>query len=188
MDLGLFLLRVVVGALLAGHGAQKLMGWFDGSGLRATGQHFESIGYRPGRPYAALAGLAEVIGGALLFLGLFTPVAAAILIGQMLNAAVSVHAKNGLWVTKGGYEYPLVLGVVGVMFGFTSAGAWSADYALGLGFDFWLWGFFALAAGLIVGGIVLGARQTEPETEIDLRTPAAATETDETSSEPAGRR
>ena len=66
MDLGRLLLRGVVGPLFVGHGTQKLFGWFDGHGLAATGQFFESVGLRPGRRHALAAGAAEAGGGALL--------------------------------------------------------------------------------------------------------------------------
>src|SRR3954471_7383566 len=109
MSLGLLVLRVVIGLLFVGHGTQKLFGWFGGHGLEGTGGFMASLGYRPGRQHALLAGLSEAGGGALFALGLFTPLAVAILIGVMVNAIGSAHWDNGLWVTNGGYEYPLVL-------------------------------------------------------------------------------
>src|SRR5437588_7005794 len=105
MKLGLTALRWVIGGLFAGHGAQKLFGWFGGHGLEGTGKFFESIGLRPGRRHATAAGAAEAGGGVLLALGLFTPAAAATLIGVMSQAIRIVHLKNGPWVTEGGYEY-----------------------------------------------------------------------------------
>src|SRR5258705_11062259 len=63
MDFGLLILRVAVGALLVGHGAQKLFGWFGGYGLAGTGGFFHSLGFRPGKPMAAVAGLSEAGGG-----------------------------------------------------------------------------------------------------------------------------
>ncbi|HVB26524.1 MAG TPA: DoxX family protein, partial [Mycobacteriales bacterium] len=81
MDLGLLILRVVVGGLLFGHGTQKLFGWFGGAGLDATGQFFETAGFSPGRWSALAAGSCEALGGALLVLGLFTPLGAALVVG-----------------------------------------------------------------------------------------------------------
>jgi putative oxidoreductase len=109
MKLGRMLLRVVVGGLFVGHGTQKLFGWFGGGGLDATAQMFESIGLRPGKANAIAAGAAEAGGGALLAAGLATPLAASALTATMLTAIDTVHLKNGPWVTKGGYEYNLVL-------------------------------------------------------------------------------
>ncbi|MGW3315954.1 DoxX family membrane protein, partial [Streptomyces fungicidicus] len=76
-DLGLLLLRLGTGGVLAAHGAQKLFGWFGGGGIEGTGQFMESIGYTPGRTSATAAGLAEAGGGLLLALGLATPAAGA---------------------------------------------------------------------------------------------------------------
>ena len=59
MSIGLFILRVVVGALFVGHGTQKLFGWFGGGGPEGTGRFFEQIGYTPGRKMAYLAGMSE---------------------------------------------------------------------------------------------------------------------------------
>jgi len=73
MNIGLLMLRLAIGLTLAAHGSQKLFGWFGGPGLKSTGQFFETLGFRPGRRHAALAGLAETGGGLLLALGLFIP-------------------------------------------------------------------------------------------------------------------
>lgn len=109
MRLGIKIMRAVVGLLFVGHGAQKLFGWFGGGGPEGTGQFFESLGLRPGKEHATAAGVAEAGGGALLAVGLATPVAAAALSGTMITAIRKVHAANGPWVTDGGYEYNLAL-------------------------------------------------------------------------------
>ncbi len=109
MRLGYLALRTTVGALFIGHGTQKLFGWFGGHGLDATAAAFESMGLRPGRPNAIAAGAAEAGGGALLLTGLANPLAATALTSTMLTAIRRVHAKNGPWVTNGGYEYNAVL-------------------------------------------------------------------------------
>jgi putative oxidoreductase len=64
---------------------------------------------RPGRRHALAAGAAEAGGGALLTLGALTPVAASLITGVMTTAIRKVHAKNGPWVTGGGWEYNAVL-------------------------------------------------------------------------------
>ena len=130
MEIGLLLVRVVVGALLVGHGAQKLFGSFGGYGIAGTGGWFESIGFRPGRAMAVVAGLSELVGGLLLVLGLLTPLASAAIVGTMVVAA-STHAASGLWNAGGGYELPLVLAVVGATVGLTGPGAYSLDAVLG---------------------------------------------------------
>src|SRR6266566_5934214 len=102
MTVGLMILRVVVGALFAGHGAQKLCGWFGGHGINGTAGFMESLRYRNGHVAAVLAGLTEAVSGLMLMLGFLTPFAAAGIVGVMLNAIAAVHLRNGLWNTSGG--------------------------------------------------------------------------------------
>ena len=109
MDLALLVIRLVVGLLFVGHGAQKLFGIFGGGGLEGTAGMFDNIGLRPGWLHARAAGTAEFLGGALLALGLFTPFAAAVLIGVMTTAVITVHGPNGIWNSNQGYEFNLVL-------------------------------------------------------------------------------
>src|SRR4051812_18812586 len=120
MKLGRFVLRALIGGLFIGHGTQKLFGWFGGHGLEGTGGAFESMGLRPGKRHATAAGAAEAGGGALLALGLLTPVAATSIIATMVTAIRKVHGSKGPWVTEGGYEYNLVL--IGAMLAITENG------------------------------------------------------------------
>jgi putative oxidoreductase len=120
MRLGTLFVRTTIGALFVGHGTQKLFGWFGGHGIEATSGAFESMGLRPGRRHATAAGAAEAGGGLLLALGLLTPVAATSIIATMITAIRKVHAKNGPWVTEGGFEYNLVL--IGAMLALTDNG------------------------------------------------------------------
>ena len=120
MKLGALLIRGVVGPLFVGHGTQKLFGWFGGHGIEGTGGYFESLGLKPGKRHATAAGAAETLGGALLALGLLTPVAAATIAGTMVTAIRKAHAQNGPWVTNGGYEYNAVL--IAAMAAVTDAG------------------------------------------------------------------
>jgi putative oxidoreductase len=162
MDIGLLLLRLTVGLTLAAHGTQKLFGWFGGPGLNATGQFFEMIGFLPGRRQALLAGLAETGGGLLLAVGLVTPVAAAIVFSVMLVAAVSVHIKKGFFITNGGYEYTLVLGVSGLTLAFTGPGSLSFDASLGYSRSGAFWGLAALLVGVLGGIVPLVQRRAVP--------------------------
>ncbi|MED4599410.1 DoxX family protein [Paenibacillus validus] len=130
LSLGLLVVRLVVGLLFIGHGAQKLFGWFGGYGPKGTGGWMESVGIKPGVTMAVLAGLMELLGGALLAAGLFTPLAAALITVTMLGAIVKVHGKNGVWSTTNGYEYPLVLIAVAIAVALTGAGSYSLDALL----------------------------------------------------------
>lgn len=126
LNIGLLIIRLVIGVLFIGHGAQKLFGWFGGYGIKGTGGWFESIGMKPGVAMALLAGLAEFAGGILFALGLLTPLAGIMIAGTMLMAIVKVHAPNGLWSTANGYEYNLTL--IAVAIGVALAGP--RQYAL----------------------------------------------------------
>ena len=158
MGEGLFIIRAVLGALLFAHGCQKLFGWWGGHGLEGTGGFFHQLGHRPGRQMAALAGASEAGGGALLFLGLLTPLGAAAVIGTMIVAAVSVHKDNGLWASNGGYELPMFYAVVSAGLAFTGPGSFSVDNGLGLNLSGWAWGVLALVLAGIGAAIQLSRR------------------------------
>jgi putative oxidoreductase len=145
MDLGLVILRTVVGAIIAAHGAQKLFGWFRGSGIADTGAFFEALGFRPGSVMASMAGVAELIGGASLALGLLTPFAAALVLAVMIVAIASAHAGKGLFTENGGYEYPLTIAAVATALAFSGPGAFSLDRLAGLSFAGAKWGLVAIA-------------------------------------------
>lgn len=134
INLGIFVFRVLFGAAVAAHGSQKLFGAFGGYGLKGTGGFFESLGYKPGVLFAALAGCGEFFGGLLLALGFFTPLGAALVLSAMIVAMASVHIKNGFFATNNGIELPFLYAVAAVAAIFTGGGAYSLDAKLGLGF------------------------------------------------------
>lgn len=107
MDLSLFVLRLSVGLLLAGHGAQKLFGWFGGSGLQVTTKWLQTMGFRPAFLWALLAGSLEFGGGLLFALGLLSPLGSLMIAASMLTAIAKVHWPK-LWAATGGFELPLV--------------------------------------------------------------------------------
>ncbi|MGY4737176.1 DoxX family membrane protein [Streptomyces sp. ATMOS53] len=129
-DLGLLLLRLGTGGVLAAHGTQKLFGWFGGHGPEGTGQFMESVGYEPGKASATAAGLAEAGGGTLLALGLATPAAGAAAAGAMAGAS-AVHAPNGFFAASGGYEHAASLGLAAAGLAVAGPGRLSLDHALG---------------------------------------------------------
>src|SRR5260370_7067204 len=94
MDLGYLIARFVLGVLMAGHGAQKLFGWFGGYGLAGTGGFFENLGFRPGRLFAAAASVGGGVSGVLIALGLFGPLGPAILLSGMIVAPAPAPCKN----------------------------------------------------------------------------------------------
>jgi putative oxidoreductase len=159
MDLALLIVRIVIGLLFVGHGAQKLFGILGGGGLKGTANMFDAISLRPGYLHARVAGAAELVGGALLALGLLTPVGAALVIAVMVAAIVTVHLPKGLWNTDGGYEYNLVVIAGAFALAGVGPGDWSLDNALAIDWSSTGWALAALAAGLICGlGAVIGGR------------------------------
>src|ERR671921_492594 len=102
IDVGLLVLRLVLGVIFIGHGAQKLFGSFGGPRISGFAKMLEQLGVKPARPMAILAGLAEFVGGILAILGFLTPLAARALIGVMIVAVLSVHLKNGFFNSNGG--------------------------------------------------------------------------------------
>ena len=159
MDLALLVLRLAVGLLFVGHGAQKLFGVFGGGGLEGTAGMFDSIGLRPGWLHARAAGIAEFFGGALLALGLFTPFAAAALIGVMIAAIITVHAPNGIWNTNQGYEFNVVMCAAVFALAGIGAGSWSLDNAFGFDLHSTVWAIATFVAGVLGGvGSVLSGR------------------------------
>jgi putative oxidoreductase len=150
---GLLVARLVLGLLMAGHGAQKLFGWFGGYGLAGTGGSFESLGFRPGRAFAAAASLAEVAGGLLVALGFLGPVGPALIISVMIVAAISVHWEHGVFWTANGIEVPLLYAGGALALALTGYGAYSLDALLGLQ-SLWTPALAWVAIGLgVVGGI-----------------------------------
>jgi putative oxidoreductase len=130
IDIGLLLIRLVIGLLFIGHGAQKLFGWFGGYGLKGTGGWMESLGLKPGVTMALMAGLTELIGGILFALGLLTPLAGLMIAGTMVMAIVKVHGQNGLWSTQNGYEYNLTLLAVAIGIALIGPGQYALDALL----------------------------------------------------------
>jgi putative oxidoreductase len=168
VDLGILLLRVLFGGAIAAHGAQKIFGWFGGYGLKGTGGFFESIGFRPGSAFAAMAGLSEFGGGLLLLLGLFTPLGAAAVLATMIVAAVSVHLKSGFFATGNGIEVPFLYASTALALTFFGGGAFSLDALLAVKFLTERYVAFGVLGLAIVGaGVVLAMRdrpQDQPTT------------------------
>ncbi|MEH6946223.1 DoxX family protein [Bacillus sp. JJ634] len=126
-DLGLLLIRLMIGFIFFFYGCQKLFGWFGGHGIKGTGGWFESIGIKPGVIIATFSGIAELLAAILFILGIFLPIGALLIVLVMLGAIVKVHGPKGFSVTAGGFEYNLFLIVVSVGLALIGPG----DYSLG---------------------------------------------------------
>src|SRR5262249_23428097 len=124
------LIRATAGLLLVPHGAQKLFGWFGGYGIEATGQFFAA---KLGLPasLALVAGVVEFFGGLMLAAGLATRIVAALVVGLMTVAVLQVHLGAGFFWTGGGFEYPLLWGIVALAFVLRGGGRYSLDAVIG---------------------------------------------------------
>jgi putative oxidoreductase len=131
-DLALALVRVVVGLVIAAHGAQKVLGVWGGPGLAGWTQGVTRMGMRPPVFWAWVSAFSELAGGIAFALGFLLPVVAAALTIQMGVAIARAHWGKGFWNTKGGIEFPFTLGAIAAINGVSDPGAYSLDRALGL--------------------------------------------------------
>jgi putative oxidoreductase len=177
MSFIVLLLRAVIGAIFIGHGAQKVFGKFGGYGPDGTGQFFESIGLRPGKPMALAAGCNEMTSGALVALGLATPAGATGLMSVMETATWTVHRPNGMWADKGGFEYPLVM--TAALLTIVTAGPGTLSFDASRGREQWGvgWALAALAAATAASAAVISAgrsRAGEPSAPAGVQAQEAA--------------
>jgi putative oxidoreductase len=161
-SIGLLLARLVIGLLMAAHGAQKMFGWFGGYGLNATGRAFEQIGFQPGTAFAGAAAISEILSGLLVALGFLGPAGPALMISVMIVAAVTVHWEHGIFAAKNGIELPLLYGTAALGLAVTGFGQYSLDALLGIAghlpaVDTWV----ALSLG-VLGGFANVALRRRP--------------------------
>ncbi len=160
-DIAILILRVVVGLLLAGHGAQKLFGWFGGPGLAGITGWLASTGMRPAGFWAFMAGLSEFGGGLLLALGFLNPLGSLGIIAAMIMAIIKGHWGKGLWASNNGSELPLTYLVVALVIALIGPGAYALDAVLNIALPqpLALWG--GLAA-VVIGVAVALLGQSKP--------------------------
>jgi putative oxidoreductase len=154
VDGALLLMRVGAGGVLAGHGAQKLLGWFGGHGLNGTGMWMESMGLKPGKAWALAASAGEMGGGLLMALGLGGPVGPIGVISAMSMATVKAHWGKPIWVTEGGAELPLAYSTMAGALAMAGPGRYSLDRLFGLKLH---WMVPAALAGLAGAVVAYGA-------------------------------
>lgn len=131
-DTGLLILRLVIGGLQAGHGSQKLFGWFSGPGLKGTAGWLESIGLKPGAPWASAAAASEFGGGTLTVLGFLHPLGPMGTIGSMVMATAKAHWGKPIWATEGGAELPVIDMAAAFALMLTGPGRFSLDRVFGI--------------------------------------------------------
>ena len=132
-SIGLLIARLVIGPLMAAHGAQKLFGWFGGVGPTRAGEAMAQLGFRPGFAFAIVAGATEVVSGLLVAVGLFGPVGPALMLSVMIVAIVAVHWSHGVFAMTSGIEVPLLYAIASIVFADVGYGTHSLDALLNIG-------------------------------------------------------
>lgn len=177
IDLGLLVIRLVVGLAVAAHGAQKLFGWFGGFGLQPTAGFMGTMGLRPGALWALLAGISELGGGLLVALGFLNPVGAIGVVAAMATAIRLVHWPR-FWNGDNGMELPLVNASVALGIAVVGPGAYSLDSAAGIALNQPLiltTGLAAAAAVVTVASaMAAAARKLQPAAPADASAQPAA--------------
>ena len=142
---------------MAGHGAQKLFGVFDGPGLKGTAGFMETLGLAPGYIWGTAAAVSEFGGGTLTVLGLLNPLGPVGTISAMTMASTKAHWGKPIWVISGGAELPVVYIAAAVSLAFSGPGAYSLDNALGIKLPGWM-----VAATMLGAGAAFGYRIMQP--------------------------
>jgi putative oxidoreductase len=173
-NLAALILRAGLGGLLAGHGAQKLFGSFEGPGLEGTSGFMEMLGLRPGRPWAVLAGVSEFGGGVLTLLGLLNPLGPISVIGSMAMATATAHRGKPIWVTEGGAELPITNIAASTALILNGPGKYSLDRAFGIRLPAWI---APLGLAIVVLTVLYADRVSEaPQQQDEAREELAGEE------------
>lgn len=151
----LFVLRVVMGSLVAGHGSQKMFGWFDGPGLKKWSSITESMGMKPGSFFGPAGALGEFGGGLLTALGFLNPMGPIAVVTMMILASVKAHWGKPIWASKGGAELAVTFLAGATAVALDGPGRYSLDSLLGIKLPRWLTALSVLGA---VGAIVSATR------------------------------
>ncbi|WP_435840813.1 DoxX family protein [Streptomyces cinnamoneus] len=154
VSLGLLLLRLMLGIIMVGHGTQKLFGWFDGPGIDGVAKGFAALGYPAPKAMSVIAGLSETLGGLGLALGLLTPLAAAAVLGTMVNA-LGVTWDGGFFLPKG-VEFTLLVALSATALALTGPGRYSVDHHVPvLRENRLVYGVGAIVLALVAGAVFL---------------------------------
>ena len=130
--LGLLILRLTVGLIMAGHGAQKVFGWWGGPGITGWIGGMNRMRIRPAVAWAWMSALAELVGGLAVAVGFLNPLGSLAIAAAMLVAIALVHWKKGLWNGKGGFEFNLLILGAAATVAIAGPGAYSLDGLLGI--------------------------------------------------------
>ena len=154
---GLLLLRFGVGGVVFAHGAQKVFGLWGGPGPVSFAGNLAAFGYQQATTLSWVTGITELVAGACVVLGLFTPLAAAAVLAIMINA-VLLKYSNGFFVTgpRGGdaVEFDLVLGLAAAGLVLTGPGRIALDRGRAWHLRPAPWGVLALVIGVAAAVLV----------------------------------
>jgi putative oxidoreductase len=167
-DSTLLILRIAVGLTFAAHGAQKAFGWWNGPGIEGWQKIIAGMRFQPAGLWTVVSVGAELVGGVLLAIGLFTPLAATALIGQSVVIILKAHLPNGFWNKGGGIEFPLALAAGVLVTLGVGPGAYSVDNLIGFGLVepiLWVLLVIGLAGGLAAYGLTRVAPAPQPAAE-----------------------
>lgn len=170
-DLALLLLRATFGGFLAGHGAQKLFGWFGGPGRQGTAGWLESMGLKPGQYWGAAASGSEFGGGLLTMLGFLSPLGPVATLGSMGMATAKVHWGKPIWVSSGGAEFPITNIALATALMLTGPGKFSLDGALGTDLPRWV-AIPGVAAA--IAGVAFGVKSSAAQQQAGQQQESAA--------------
>lgn len=171
IDLALLALRATLGGFLAGHGAQKLFGAFEGPGLQGTTGWMESMGLKPGKQWAMAASASEFGGGVLMMLGLLNPAGPLASLGAMGMATTKVHWGKPIWVTTGGAELPITNMAIATALSLAGPGKYSLDNALGIHLPRWV---VIPGAALAIAGVAYGLKTSTENQTLTQQTETSA--------------
>jgi putative oxidoreductase len=157
-DVGLLLLRFAVGGTFFAHGMQIVSGLWGGQGIDGFARTLEGFGYQQPVVLAWVAGVTAVAGGGLVVLGFLTPLAAAGLLGLMINS-VSIKLGNGFFIASpagaNAVELDVVLGLAAAALALTGAGRIAIDKGRTWNLRPAPWGTLALIIGVAAAVLVL---------------------------------
>ena len=163
-DLGLLVLRLVTGGLLAGHGAQKAFGAFGGYGFQGVVGWLESLGLKPAQAWAGMVVAGELGGGALTALGLANPLGPILASSAMAMAWAKGHAGEPIWASEGGAELPLTNIAVTTAMAMTGPSRYSLDNLLGIRVPGWMTTLTVLGSlGTVIYGMMAQPEPSEAE-------------------------
>ena len=157
-DIEKLVLRAVTGTLMAGHGAQKLFGAFEGPGLNGTAGIMEAMGLQPGQYWGLTAALSEFGGGTLTALGLLSPLGSIATLSAMGMATAKAHWGKPIWADKGGAEVAVIYAAAALAVSLAGPGRLSLDTLLGIKVPRW----FAVTTTLVAAGTLAYGISKQP--------------------------